>query len=184
MLFRKPRGIRGKNNEQRKIVVVVDLENMIANTELPPGADFTLNQALADLMQKLANMGDIVGKFVFTPPHRIPAFEKFFSEHRFFIIACPKAQTAEGTKDTTDQTIMDFCRQVAAEIPGITHFCLCSGDADFIPMIEILKKKGMKIIIASGNLRALAGDLIRLAEPNESGGRRVFILSPSTSRAT
>jgi len=177
MFFRKS----GRNNGKRKILVVVDLENMIANTELPPGAGFTLHQALLGLMQKLADLGDIVAKLVFTPPHRIPSFEKFFSEHGFFIVACPKVQTAEGPKDITDQVIMDFCQQVVAEIPKITHFCLCSGDADFIPIIQILRKKGVKIIIASGNLRALSGDLIRLAEPNGSGGRRVFILSPSST---
>ena len=183
------RGLRkNKKGLPPKILVLVDLENITINLSLMPLGGAAPSDVIKNLLPELRKIGDIFYVFVFSPPHRIIGYESFFKKGLVFregvsLIECPKdIKKIDGRQaevDTVDEKIIEWCETIVPEIEGITHVCLCSGDADFLKALKGLKKRGLKIIIASGQEDSLARELIKLADVNPTTKKKmVFFLRP------
>jgi len=171
------------------ILVLVDLENILVNTEI--STEVSITKRFDEFLEWLGKIGKIAGVFVFSPHHLIPQFEKYFFDRKFFIILCPKIFQEEEQEsiDTVDATLTEFGRKMLSQISSLTHLCLCSGDAGFLncswsedknclPLLKEAEKAGLRIIIGAGNLTSLSSELIPLAEIDpETNRRRVFIFS-------
>lgn len=166
--------------ERARVLMLVDWENLVKNVELPPAEKFSVVEGFDKIIKQISQeVGEIVSIFVFAPPHLALPWGEDFHHQGFFTILCPKIRSKEGVEeDTTDATIVAFGRKMIAE-QSITHLCLGSGDRDFIPFVREAIRQGLKIIVIAANLRSLAAELIRLVDKKPSGGKMVYLFSPT-----
>ena len=174
--------ILGKKKSRKKVLVLVDLENISMNTPLLfPPANFSLEKAFGNLTEKIAQeIGAIVGIFVFVPSHQATVWGEIFQRQGYFTIYCPKKKGKNGEeKDAVDDELMRFGFKMLDQMPGLDYLCLVSGDQDFVPLLQEARYHGVKNIIAAGDLQSLSKELIPLAEkdPNNPKKRRVYLLS-------
>lgn len=164
----------------KKIIVLIDLENLLRNLNTPPER-FSLADGFDNLMEQLAKIGRVTNVFVFGPPHSIDSHLETLDSLGFTSIPCSKEETKEGEKiDTVDSRLVQFGKEMITQIPDLTHLCLGSGDRDFIPFLRWAKRQGLKIIIAAGNIDSLSGDLIGFAQMDPATGkRRVYLFAPT-----
>jgi len=169
----------GKRKKRNKILVLIDWENLLINTEVPSLERFSRAMGFDQLIRQLTNIGDIANVFIFIPPHIASPYTEIFQRLGFFIILCPKIKTKEeGKKDTVDEILIELGKKMMDQIPSLTHLCLGSGDKDFVPLIREAIQRRLKIIVAVGSLKSLATDLINLADVNPlTGQKMVYFLS-------
>lgn len=162
-----------------KILVLIDWSNLVIN--LPPNKPI-LTAAWDRIQQQISREleGEIIGVFIFVPPHLTSTEAETFYKEGFIIVYCPKIKTKDRVeKDTTDETMIELGRKLISQIPDLTHLCLGSGDKDFGPLAREAIRKGLKILVVAGDLRSLSSELIQLADGKPGGGKMVFILSPT-----
>lgn len=170
-----------KKRPNNKVLLLIDWENLLSSTVSIPPEKFSLDAGLNNLIEKITQeVGIIIGIYVFVPPHLVSTWGEKFKKEGFFIICCPKIKTKTGEeKDTVDEELSRFGMKMVAQISDLTHLCLGSGDQDFIPLLQEAKQRGLKIIIATGNLQSLSAELIRFAEKDPiTGKRRVYLFYP------
>ena len=172
---------RRQKKRVNKILVLIDWENLLSSTVSIPPEKFSLDAGLNNLIEKISQeVGIIIGIYVFIPPHLVSTWGEKFKKEGFFIICCPKIRTkTDEEKDTVDEELSRFGMKMVAQISDLTHLCLGSGDQDFIPLLQEAKQRGLKIIIATGDLRSLSTELIRFAEKDPiTSKRRVYLFFP------
>lgn len=85
-----------KQPKNNRILVLVDLENLLRNSRRPPAEGFSPGVGFERLLEKLQPIGEIAGVFVFAPPHLlVPTYTRFFQQKGFCIIFCPKMESDE-----------------------------------------------------------------------------------------
>ncbi len=171
---------RSQREDRKKILFLIDLENLLLNAGLFPPERFSLANELDRITKQITDeVGNITNTFVCSPPSQ--AYGEVCYEMRFFNIACAKVRNKEGREvDTVDQTLVEFGEQMILQIPNLTHLCLGSGDKDFSRFVRWAKLQGLKIIIVAGNLTSLSRELIELADVNpETGRKMIYLLSPT-----
>lgn len=180
MLSRRSRRIRQREN---KILVLIDWENLMLNSEAPDHESFSISAGFDRIFRQLREIGEIVAIFAFAPLHTLIRQGDTMHEQRFFPVFCPKVTDKLGKeRDTTDETIIEFGRKMVPSISGLTHLCIASGDKDFAPLAREAIQKGMKIIIVAGNPRSLSMDLIDLADADpKTKTKMVYTFSPTTT---
>jgi len=172
----------GRMKQPKRVFVLVDWENILVNMNLPPAERFSLASGFDRILKKIAEeVGEIVNVFVFVPSHLALTWGEEFHRLGLFVVLCPKVRDKKTgeEQDTVDQTLIDFGRKAIAQTRELTHLCLFSGDKDFGPFLREAIQKRLKIIIASGNLTSLSGELIGLADRKPSGGKMVYLFSPT-----
>ena len=182
-----------RNKEKKgRVVVLLDLENLYRNISLNWFDNFSLTTALKVILERLRDTGEIVGIFAFSPRHILfRPYQKFFIKQGIYLLLCPKITTEkepripprlgtqrrriprtiappiepkEEVKDTTDPTLISFGKMLLREIPGLTHLCIGSGDADYLELVDKAKSKGVKVIVVAGDRHSLSADLARKAD--------------------
>lgn len=170
---------RKKVRKIGRVLVLLDLDNLVLNLNIHTEA-FSFGERLDVLMRELGAIGQIENVFVFASPATASLHLETLFRHGFWTMPCPRLRNKEGQeRDTVDQTLMDFGRRMFAQMHGLTHLCLGSGDKDFIPLLREAVRRGLKIILVAGNTTSLALELIDHADffP-EQRRKMVFILSP------
>lgn len=169
------------NREKRnKVVILVDLENLLLGTEnvtSPEKEGFSIEEGLTTLVKRIAQeVGEVVDVFVFTPPHLSNLYGKPLHQQGFFIIFCPKVLNKERQEiDTVDSTLINFGRRIIADTEGLTHICIGSGDRDFSPLARAAYYKGLRTIVIAGSVKSLSSELLKLAE-------KTYVFSPTQSQ--
>ncbi len=176
------RKILGKKKPEKKVLVLVDSENISMNTPLLfPPTNFSLEKAFGNLTEKIAQeLGAIVGIFVFVPSHQAAVWGEISQRQGYFTIYCPKKKDKKGEeKDAVDDKLMRFGFKMLDQMPGLDYLCLVSGDRDFVPLLQEARYHGVRNIIVAGDLRSLSEELIPFAEkdPKNPKKRRVYLLS-------
>ncbi len=170
-----------RKNDQSKIVVLIDFENLLQNTEIPPPKSFSMMAGFDKLIKEISqDVGEIINVFVFIPPNLAITYGAELYKQGFFMILCPKIQSKKGSEeDTVDSTLIEFGKKIIGQSPDLTHLCIGSGDKDFNPLIREAIRWRLKIIIIAGNLRSLSFDLIKLADKKTGGkGKMVYLFTP------
>jgi len=164
-----------------KVLFLIDWENFLSSTASIPPERFSLEAGLNRLIEKIAQeVGAIVNIFVFLPPHLVSTWGKILKKQGFFIILCPRARDKGGEeRDAVDEELIRFGINMINQIPELTHLCLGSGDQDFVPLLQEARRRGLKIVLAAGSLQSLSKEVIPFAERSPTGGRRVYLLSPT-----
>lgn len=172
---------KSKNRKENKVILMIDFENII--NSMPSSSPFEKNYAsiataIENLIRQLEKIGKVVQAYIFAPPHSLSIYsiyaERFYYKG-IIMISCPKIKKMDygishnPFEDTVDEILRRCCDNwIIQGKGGITHFCLASGDSDFLRMIKELKRNGIKIIIAAGNNASLSGVLEREADTIES----------------
>jgi len=166
-----------KNRKENKIILMIDFENII--NSMPSFSPFeknytSIDTAIENLIRQLEKIGKVVQAYIFAPPHSLSVYsiyaERFYYKG-IIMISCPKIKkmnygiSHNPFEDTVDEILRKCCDNwIIQRKSEITHFCLASGDSDFLRMIKKLKRNGIKIIIAAGNNDSLSGVLKREAD--------------------
>ncbi len=168
-----------------KVLLLVDWQNVFLNLfstfGMPPPGKMNLEERFKKLMAWIkTDIGDILGEhgFVFTSTHFLSSHQKMWGESNLKIVICPKREVKDkiGTKeeDTVDDTIIWFAMAMANH-PNIKFICLVSGDGDYVPMLEEVKKKGIKVALAAPTVRSLSRALFRLTDEHPQNGKKMFL---------
>ncbi len=175
-----------------QVLLLIDWENLFYSVLTMFGVDkMHLRRRIGALQEWLSGIGGLLGGhgFVFAPEHLSGIHQNICTEMGLRIMTCPKRQLSKSEPnpktgelqdrvDTVDETIMDF----AMSFVGHPHFktiCLVSGDNDYVPLLETLRKQGVKIALAPPTVDSLARDkqLLRLADQNPlTGEKMIFML--------
>jgi hypothetical protein len=165
-------------------VVLIDLENILFNTDLADPTSFSLEDGLERLMRQLGRLGRIVKVFVFAPIQTANIRLDVLYGLGFCTIVCPrvvvdKTGAKDEKRDTVDPALIDFGKLAISEMPDLTHLCLCSGDQDFIPLLREAQRQGLKIIIVAGGGKpeSLSKDLAKYADKDPSGSKMIYFFS-------
>ncbi|MFH1656713.1 MAG: hypothetical protein ABH956_03000 [Candidatus Nealsonbacteria bacterium] len=177
---------RKKRKEKRnRILVLIDWENLrlsIKSTSIDP-QDLSLTSGFDKLISWLEETGDIFGFFIFAPLHILRTIGTISYLHKFTMIACPKIPKTEiekKIKDTTDETLIRFGKMMIQEISGLTHLCIGSGDAHFLPLLEIAKGEKLEIMLTCGTFESLSHNLPILIDKNPVSQKKHFHLFDPT----
>lgn len=152
-------------NKRKKILVLVDWENISLNVGFTPGEP-SLKERLDVCIRNIAKqVGSIVDVFVFMPPHASYTWGEHLYSLGFFIIACPKVKNKAGEEiDTVDETLMKFGERMLDRTEGLTHLCLVSGDADLLPLLTRARLKGLKTVLIAADTHSLSAKMIPLID--------------------
>lgn len=168
--------------KKKKIIMLIDYLNISINAGVLP-----LESPLITILDRIQKQiiqevgAEIVNVFIFAPPHLTSTEMDAFYREGFYVISCPRIKTKEGKeKDTTDEILIGFLKDVVPTISGLTHICLGSGDKDFCKALRGVMRKGLKLIIAAGDLKSLSPDLIELADINPLTDKRMVYLFSQT----
>lgn len=165
---------------QKRVVILLDWENLLSTTTTYPPERFSLEGELNRTIERIAQeVGVIIGIYVFIPPHLAPAWGETFKKQGFFTIFCPKRKDKEGQEaDGVDEELIRFGTKMIEQVSDLTHFCLGSGDQDFVPLLREARLHSLEVIVVAGNLQSLSSELLPFAEKKpRSGKRRVYLLS-------
>lgn len=171
---------RKRSTSRNKILVLLDLENILLNTNAGP-FEFSLVDGFTKIIRKLGEFGRVVEVFVFGPPSTISINLDSLYQMEFRAIACPRVVVEKtGPKtDTVDSVMIDLGKKMITEMGELTHLCIGSGDRDFLPLVRETERSGLKVIIVAGNEGSLSEELARFACRNPiSGERAVYFFSP------
>lgn len=170
--------------EERRIIVLLDWKNIMEGVIAEGGEkgprSFFLRKAIKEMLDWLEGIGKVVLVFVFAPPPYININLALFDSFEFVPISCLSKITSEkGREDTTDEYIKRYGRKLIENF-DFEVFCLGSGDKDFLPIVEMAKKKSMKIAYVIGNENSLAQVLKEKADihPNQKDKRMIHLFSP------
>ncbi len=169
------------------ILPLFDGDNLLSNTKDLSDIKsmrFPLEE-FDKLMQRLGEIGQVLPAFVFAPPRTLERYGDQFRKLGLVPIHCPltvldKENGPSSTKrDTVDPTLIDFGKTMLPIFmrSGLTHLCLGSADAHFLPLVREAIRFGIKIIIVAGSNESLSasGDLTKLA-CSHKGKKQVIIL--------
>lgn len=162
-----------------QVLVLIDWENIILNIQTSDVENFSLRDGFDKLIHWLTRFGAVMNVFVFSPPQAILAQLGLIHQLGFYFIGCPKVK-GKGDKDvdTVDSTLMRFAREMILTVPTLTHLCLCSGDADFAPILVGARKAGLEIAVCSGDYHSLSHEIIRLISKDPEGKKMFHLFSP------
>ncbi|PIP23432.1 MAG: hypothetical protein COX90_00520 [Candidatus Nealsonbacteria bacterium CG_4_10_14_0_2_um_filter_38_17] len=168
--------------KRNKVLVLIDFENLLWNTERTPPERFSIIDGLDRIIKDISReIGPIVGVFVFLRAHLSYDWATYLQKMNFFIILCPPDVTKQKElQDTTDAELIRFGQLMIPQITGLTHLCIGSGDKDFEQLARTAILNGKRIAIIAGNRESLSGELSRLADlANEKldGNKMIYILS-------
>jgi len=163
-----------KRKKENEILVLIDWLNI--SLSLYPAGQLELTD-FDRLIKKISReVGEIANVFVFAPNLTSREGETFYKQG-FYVINCPKVKTKEGEdKDTTDEILINFLKDVVPDISGLTHICLGSGDKDFCQALRNVIRKDLRLMIVAGNLTSLSSDLIELADVNPLTHKKMVYL--------
>ena len=175
-----------------KIAVFIDYDNIRINMKTEPPEKLAEELGYERLKSWLSKVGEIVGIFVFAPAVTIFANIEFFYKLGFIPIACPMLpQKGKETKvlygieieeseelppiNKTDEVLIKVAETIINLAPDITHICIASGDHHFIPIAELAKRKGKKVMIAISNYRP-SKKFIEFADRDQLTNRKMIHL--------
>lgn len=166
---------------RNEILVLLDLENLLLNIEPPSPFEFSLTEGFEKMIKKLAEFGRVIEVFVFGPPPTINIHLDMLHKMGFRSVTCPRVVMGkDGPKmDTVDAAMIDFGKRMIAEMGGLTHLCIGSGDQDFLPLVKEAKRCGIGIVIFAGSEDSLSEELANTACKNPlTEERAVYFFSP------
>ena len=163
--------------KERRILVLIDWDNLFLNLmDIYKPEKLNLSFHFDNLKKWLEEIGQIWAVFVFAPQHLNVWHRKFLQEREFFLVTCTKIKTGETPEeiDTVDETLIKL-GELLLSYPDITHLCLVSGDADFIPLLEKAKKEGVKRAIAVASVKPLSRNLLPLADTHPKTRKKMIL---------
>jgi len=166
------------------ILVLVDLENLVLSmANYLPDAWPSVENALKLFKEWVEKKGRIYGLYAFAPLHMLFRYDVVLENLGFVQISCPKMPvTGEEKRDTTDDRIKIEGLKWIESVSGLTHVVLGSGDGGFEGMLEIAKKKGLKVAIAASSPASISDTLRRIADKDDSGKEMVYIFTLVSKR--
>lgn len=180
-----------------KIALFIDRDNILINMKTEPPEKLSEGFGYQRMMSWLEQYGEICLKFVFAPAVSTAANIDFFYELGFIPVSCLQYRTSKNKSPSligddefrqyerdetivinkTDETMIDVAKRTIDLMPEVSHICIASADADFIPIVEFAHEKGKKVMIAFSSLRA-SKQLLRLADRDEKGKRMLHLFNP------
>jgi len=162
--------------KRNKVLVLIDFDNLSINFQMKP----IIEELEKTLKQISKEVGAILKVFVFIPYHSALPFAESFYKAGFFTVLCPKVKTKDVQVeiDTTDKTLIQLGNELLEDIPGITHLCLGSGDADFLPLLRKASRYGLDISIIAGDEISLSSEIAEMADKKPNNKEKmIYILS-------
>ncbi len=173
-----------------RVLLAFDTENFFNGlTSRFEAGERNIEKRIKALMSWVESMGGLLGGhgFIFSPEHLTsPQHEMFNRNGSWFFITCykkilgqaelnPKTQKMETVVDTVNQTIADYAMTMTRH-KDFQTFCLVSGDGDFIPLMEELRRCGIKTAIAAPSINCLSRNLINHINFNPETGKKLILM--------
>lgn len=158
--------------KDEQVLLLIDWDNVWYSLMTRFGiASMDLEGRLKRLMEWLPkNAGKLIGGkgFLFAPEHLSPIQRQNCVDLGLTLITCPKRDLQEAKlnkksgkmemqQDTVDETIIWFAKTMAGH-PNFNTLCLATGDKDYVPLLDEMKKQNIKIALAPPSLASLARD--------------------------
>lgn len=175
-----------------KIAVFIDYDNIRINMKTDPPEKLAEELGYERLKSWLSEIGEITAVFVFAPAVTIYANIEFFYKLGFIPIACPMLPQKSKEKkvlygietdepedvpliNKTDEVLIKVAEMIINLTPDITHICIASGDHHFIPVAELTKSQGKKVMIVIANYRP-SKELLYFADRDQLTNKRMIHL--------
>lgn len=168
-----------------KVLLLIDWENIFFSLFSKLGPDrVNLNERFRNLVEWTNNeIGELFGKsgFLFAPPHFSAYHQDICVRNQLKIMICPKRKIILSQKsdleDTVDETIVWFAIMMIKH-PDIKFLCLASGDNDYVPMLEEVKRLGVKIALIPPTINSLSKSkkLVKLVDINPRTNKKMILI--------
>jgi len=176
-----------KEKAEERVLVLVDWENLRINYDAAMAGirvRYSLTDAFQCALDRIAKeTGPICGVYIFTPLHLANTDGEDLFERGYYIVYCPKVAGKKPgeRRDTTDSQLKSFGERMIAQLKGITHLCIASGDRDYTRLINDARLQGIPTQLVIGSLRSLSSRLIDKLEKDRFGKAKVMVLSRLTN---
>ncbi len=191
-------------SQGNKIAVFIDDDNISMNMKTALPEKFSTELGYKRFKDWLSSFGETALVFVFAPDNSALVKGEFFYKQGFISVSCPilmdreemerreksdfermiQGETVEVESknppviNTTDETMRKTAKIVIEHMSEITHICIASGDADFIPIVTAAKAKGKKVMIMISGLRSSSKNLLKKANRDERGKKMIHLFNP------
>lgn len=165
--------------KKNRVLVLMDWENLQRDVRYFPDRS-SIKERLSKLIVTIAReIGEVVGVYVYLPPHAIFGWGEDLQRLGFWPISCSKIKNKTGEKkDTADSMLIDHGKKLIDQITGLTHLCVGSGDIDMEPLIRSARNKGLKTMLIVRDLQSLNVKLLSLVDARPDGSKLVYTLFP------
>jgi hypothetical protein len=136
------------------------------------------------------SVGELCGGhgFVFAPEHLSLLHRQIFVDRGLKLMTCtklhlkeprlnPKSQKMESEIDTVDETIIWFAKMMVGH-QNFKTLCLVSGDNDYLPLFEEMRKLGIKRALVAPTIDSLAKNkkFIKCVDENPVTKKRMLLI--------
>lgn len=180
-----------------KIAVFIDYDNIKINMKTNPPEKLSEELGYQRMKSWLSEYGEISVVFVFAPAVTIAANIEFFYQLGFVAVACPVFKTTKIESpllvgeaefldyepeetipiNKTDDIMIDLAQKTINLMPDISHICIASGDHHFIPIAELAKQMGKKVMIVFSNLKP-SQKLLTFVDKNDKDKSMLHLFDP------
>ncbi|OGZ63263.1 MAG: hypothetical protein A3C58_00285 [Candidatus Staskawiczbacteria bacterium RIFCSPHIGHO2_02_FULL_34_10] len=191
---------------ENQIAVFLDSDNIEINMRGGPLERLSIDVGWERFKDWLFSYGNIAFVFAFAPEDKIRIDGKSFYRHGFIPVSCPilidekesKKRDLEDIElllnegknrefdpvkpvpviNTTDELMIRTAKELIPKMPCLTHICIASGDGDFMPIVEIARQYGKKIMIMIGDYKSPSKELLRQANKGPNGKKMIYLFNP------
>lgn len=189
------------NHKSHRIIAFIDDDNISVNQKTDPPERFNDELGFVRFKDWLSSFGEVIAIFVFAPATATYVRGEMFYKLGFVPISCPKVLkhqeetrqdyekylkdeefTAKDiqvhTEDTTDQILIRLGELIVNNMLNVTHICIASGDGHFVPLANLARKNGKKVMTMIASVRSASRELIKATDRDPAGKRMIYIFNP------
>ncbi len=137
-------GVSNVNEEQLKIAVFIDFDNIQIGVRGTLNRDFDL----ALVLEALKERGEVVTKIAYGNWKRAGELTRTLTQNAVLMVQ--RDLTPRGDKNGADINLALDALEMAIKHPHISAFVIVGGDSDFIALVEKLKQYNKAVFVVGG----------------------------------
>ena len=179
-----------ESNEAGKVLLLVDWDNLFISLmrKFRP-EKLNIEHRIKILMRWTSKIGELLGGrgFIFAPEHMSFAYKDLCVACGLQLIICPKktlskpepnpkTRRMESVVDTVDATIIWYADMMLGH-KDFKTICLVSGDKDYVPLFEKMRRCGIRRALAVPTTKSMATDraIENLVDLNPITGKKMIL---------
>ena len=136
-----------------KIAVFIDFDNIEIGVKTTLGSHFDAGAVLEAIKER----GDVVTKIAYGDWTRAGDYSRSLTQHAIHMVQ--RNLTPGGDKNGADINLALDALEMAFTHSHINTFVICSGDSDFMALVEKLKQYHRKVLVVGG--RAFTSQILQ-----------------------
>ena len=169
MFFRKKKKIVGAKTSAKKVLVLIDWDNIFICLHDRFKTELRLEEKIQKMLEWVQReIGEILEGhgFIFAPEHLSFFHQKMCTNNNLRLFTCPKKKLQkpeinaksgeiEDEEDTVDETLIWFGKMMLRH-PDVGFICLVAGDNDYVPLMEEAAKYNVKRALVPPTIDSLS----------------------------